>query len=170
MSVVRIAVPKPPKRIRVTDSDALLEHAKVLQLRSRLHDLIDQSMRPAEQQVEEAKLRLRQAEVAAEQVKLEVDTIALQERKAVESFYTVVRRATPQVRSFAERYGADVAFSFDSNGRSVWVMALFGKGAPPVTASFLRDGPPGLLRMSGRGDGIPLDDEQEEDGGDEDQD
>ena len=58
MSVVRIAVPKSPKRIRVTDSDALLEHAKVLQLRSRLHDLIDQAMRPAEQRVEEAKLRL----------------------------------------------------------------------------------------------------------------
>src|SRR3990172_5938510 len=65
MSVVRIAVPKSPKRIRVTDSDALLEHANVLQLRSRLHDLIDQAMRPAEQRVEEARLKLREAEVAA---------------------------------------------------------------------------------------------------------
>src|SRR3990170_4603804 len=105
MSVVRIAVPKSPKRIRVTDSDALLEHAKVLQLRSRLHDLIDQAMRPAEQRVEEAKLRLRQAEVAAEQVKLEGDTIALQERKSVESFYTAVRRATPQVRALGDASG-----------------------------------------------------------------
>jgi len=157
MSVVRIAVPKSPKRIRVTDSDALLEHAKVLQLRSRLHDLIDQAMRPAEQRVEEAKLRLRQAEVAAEQVKLEVDTIALQERKSVESFYTAVRRATPQVRALAERYGADVAFSCDSNGRSVWVMALFGKGAPPA-----------LRTVSDREvPWIPLDDEQEEEEKDE---
>ena len=132
----------------MTDSDALLEHAKVLQLRSRLHDVIDQAMRPAEQRVEEAKLRLRQAEVAAEQVKLEVETIALQERKAVESFYTAVRKATPQVRALAERYGAGVTFSFDSNGRSVWVMALFGKGAPPLSLSILRDGatPPRLLR------------------------
>ncbi len=48
MSVVRIAVPKSPKRIRVRESDALLEHAKVLQLRSRSHDLIDQELRPAE--------------------------------------------------------------------------------------------------------------------------
>ena len=32
--------------------------------------------------MEEAKLRLREAEAAAEQVKLKVDTIALQERKA----------------------------------------------------------------------------------------
>ncbi len=120
MSDLRVAVPKSPKRIKVTDSDALLEHAKVLQLRSRLHDVIDQAMRPAEQRVEEAKLRLRQAEVTAEQVKLEVDTIALQERKALECFYAAVRKATPQVRALAERYGADVAFSFDSNGRSAW--------------------------------------------------
>ena len=157
MSVVRIAVPKSPRRIRVTDSDALLEHANVLQLRSRLHDLIDQAMRPAEQRVEEAKLRLRQAEVAAEQVKLEVDTIALQERKAVESFYAAVRKATPQVRALAERYGADVAFSFDSNGRSAWVVALFGKGAPPA-----------LRTVSDREvPWIPLDDEQDEGGNEE---
>ena len=25
-----------------------------------------------------------------------------------------------------------MSFTFDSNGRSVWVMALFGKGAPPT--------------------------------------
>ena len=148
MSVVRIAVPKSPKRIRVTDSDALLEHAKILQLRSRLHDVIDQAMRPAEQRVEEAKLRLRQAEVAAEQVKLEVDTIALQERKAVESFYAAVRKATPQVRALAERYGADVAFSFDSNRRSVWVMAVFGKGAPRLTLLRLGSGQASILRQA----------------------
>jgi hypothetical protein len=41
-------------------------------------------------------------------------------------------------------------------------MAFFGKGAPPVALSLLRDGPAGLLRSSGRGDGIPLDDEEEE--------
>ncbi len=29
------------------------------------------------------------------------------------------QEATPQVRALLERYGADVAFSFDSNGRSV---------------------------------------------------
>ena len=110
--------------------------------------------------MEEAKLRLRQAEVAAEQVKLEVDTIALQERKSVETFYAAVRKATPQVRALAERYGADVAFSFDSNGRCVWVVALFGKGAPPA-----------LRTVSDREvPWIPLDDEHEEDGGDEDQD
>jgi len=114
----------------VTDSDALLEHAKVLQLRSPLHDMIDQAMRPAEQRVEEAKLRLREAEVAAAQVKLALDAIGLQERRAIERFYAAVRKATPQVRTLAERYGGEVAFSFDSNGRSVWVMALFGKGAP----------------------------------------
>ena len=57
MSDLRVAGPKSPKRIKVTDSDALLEHAKVLQLRSRSHDLIDQELRPAEQRVEEAKLR-----------------------------------------------------------------------------------------------------------------
>jgi hypothetical protein len=49
----------------------------------------------------------------------------------------------------------------------VWVMALFGKGAPPVALSLLRDGPAGLLRSSGRGDGIPLDDEEEEGGNEE---
>jgi len=113
----------------VTDSDALLEHAKVLQLRSRLHDVIDQAMRPAEQRVEEAKLRLRQAEVAAEQVKLEVETIALQERKAVESFYAAVRKATPQVRSLLERYGGDLSFSFDSNGRAVWWWRSSGRAS-----------------------------------------
>ena len=132
MSELRIAVPKSPKRIKITDSDALMEHAKVLQLRSRSHDLIDQELRPAQQRVEEAKLKLREAEVAEEQVKLALDTIGLQERKAMERFYGTVRNANSQVRSLAERYGGDVSFSFDSNGRSVWVVALFGKGAPPT--------------------------------------
>jgi hypothetical protein len=31
-----------------------------------------------------------------------------------------------------ERYGGDVSFTFDSNGRSVWVVAMFGKDAPPA--------------------------------------
>jgi hypothetical protein len=66
MSVLRIAVAKSPKRIRVRDGDTLLEHAKVLQFRSRCHDLIDQELQPAEQRVEEARLKLREAEVAAE--------------------------------------------------------------------------------------------------------
>ncbi len=154
MSVVRIAVPKSPKRIKVKDSDALLEHAKVLQLRSRSHDLIDQELRPAEQRVEEAKLRLREAEVAAEQVKLALDAIGLQERRAIERFYAAVRKATPHVRVLAERYGGDVAFSFDSNGRSVWVMALFGKDAPPAVRTVSDREMPW----------IPLDEEQEEDG------
>ena len=94
-------------------------------------------------------------------------------------------RATLQVRSLLERYRGDVAFNFDSNGRSVWVMARFGKGTPPLTPSTgLRTGfdpsrrPSGflrvngidyadLLRSSGRGDGIPLDDEQGENGNEE---
>jgi len=117
MSVVRIAVPKSPKRIRVTDSDALLEHAKILQLRSRLHDVIDQAMRPAEHRVEEARLKLREAEVAAEQVKLALKAIGLEERKAIERFFALVRKSTPQMRVMAERYGGDVSFNFDSNGR-----------------------------------------------------
>ena len=66
------------------------------------------------------------------QVKLAVDAMGLQERKALEQFYAAVRKTTPQVRALAERYGGDVAFSFDSNGRSVWVVALFGKSAPPM--------------------------------------
>ena len=50
----------------------------------------------------------------------------------------------------AERYGCDVSFNFDSNGRSVWVMAMFGRGAPPLTLSFFRDGAkaPRLLRRA----------------------
>jgi len=51
------------------------------------------------------------------------------EPEALERFYAAVRKAPPQVPVLAERYGADVSFSLDSNGRSVWVMALFGKGA-----------------------------------------
>ena len=65
-----------------------------------------------------------------------------------------------QVRSLLERYGGDVSFSFDSNGRSVWMTALFGKDAPPT-----------LRTVSDREvPGIPLDDEQEGDGDEEDQD
>ena len=52
--------------------------------------------------------------MAAEQVKLALEAIGLQERKALEHFYAAVRKATPQVRILAERYGGDVAFSFDS--------------------------------------------------------
>ncbi len=119
----------------MTDGDALLEHAKVLQLRSRSHDLIDQELRPAQQRVEEAKLKLREAEVAEEQAKLTLDAIGLQERKAIERFYAAVRNTNPQIRALAERYGGDVSFTFDSNGRSVWVVALFGKSAPPSLRS-----------------------------------
>jgi len=73
-------------------------------------------------------------------------------------FYAAVRKVTPQMRVMAELYGGDVSFNFDSNGRSVWVMAVFGKDAPPLTPSILRDGattsassgsPAGLLRVSG---------------------
>ncbi len=68
----------------------------------------------------------------AEQVKLALEVIGLQERKAIERFFALVRKATPQLRALAERYGVDVSFSFDSNGRSVWMVAVFGKGAPPA--------------------------------------
>ena len=64
----------------------------------------------------------------------------------MESFYAAVRKATPQVRALAERYGGDVSCSFDSNGRSGWVMACSGK---TLLRSPLRDGPSGLLRVSG---------------------
>ena len=160
MSELRVAVPKSPKRIKITDSDALMEHAMVLQLRSRSHDLIDQELRPAHQRVEEVKLKLREAEAAEEQVKLALDAMGLQERKAVERFYGAVRNAHSQVRSLAERYGGDVSFTFDSNGRSVWVVALFGKSAPP------------MLRMVSDGDiqWSHLHEDQEEGGGEEDDD
>jgi hypothetical protein len=51
-----------------------------------------------------------------------------------------------------------VSFSFDSNGRSVWVMALFGKGAPPAVRTVSDSEVPW----------IPLDEEQGEDGNEED--
>ncbi len=110
----------------------------MLQLRSRSHDLIDQELRPGEQRVEETKLELWEAEVAGEHVKLGLDAIGLQERKALEQFYAAVRKATPQVRTLAERYGGNVSFSFNSNGRSVRVLALFRKGAPPNAENGLR--------------------------------
>ena len=109
-------------------------------------------MRPAEQRVEEAKLMLREAEVAAEQVKLALRGIGLEERKAIERFFALVRKATPQMRDVVERYGGDVSFNFDSNGRSVWVMALFGKGAPPALRTV----------SGGEVPWTPLDDEQDE--------
>jgi len=71
-------------------------------------------------------------------------------------FYLALMRAAPLVRALTGYYGGNVFFSFDSNGRSVWVIALFGKGAPPLTLSFLRDGPSGLLRMNGREDVTPV--------------
>ena len=75
-------------------------------------------------------------------------------------FYAAIRKATPQVRALLERYGGDVSFNFDSNGRSVWLMALFGKSAPP------------MLRTVSDAE-VPwasLDDEHEEDGNEENQD
>ena len=49
-----------------------------------------------------------------------------------ETSCAAVRKATPQVRELAERYGDGVSFTFDSNGRSVLVVALFEKSAPPA--------------------------------------
>jgi len=79
------------------------------------------------------------------------------EPEALERFYAAVRKAPPQVPVLAERYGADVSFSLDSNGRSVWVMALFGKGAPPALRTV----------SDGEVPWTPLDDEQEEGGNEE---
>ena len=81
MAGIRVAVQQAPRRVKVTDSDALLEHAKVLQLRSRLHDGIDQAMRRVEQRVEEAKVKLREAPVVTDRVRLALEVIGLQERK-----------------------------------------------------------------------------------------
>ncbi len=88
-----------------------------------------------------------------EEAKLALEAIGLQERKALEQFYPAVRKSTPQVRVLAERYGGDVSFSFDSNGRSVWVMALFGKDAPPTLRTV----------SDGEVPWIPLDEKQGED-------
>ena len=100
---------------------------------------------------------MRRSLCRAEQVKLALEAIGLEERKAIERFFALVRKATSQVRALAERYGEDVSFSFMSNGRSVWVMALFGKGAPPA-----------LRRVSdGEVSWTPLDNEQEEEERDE---
>jgi len=66
-------------------------------------------------------------------------------------------RATPQVRALAGRYWKNVAFSFDSNGRSVWVMALFGKDTPPAVRTVSDREVPW----------IPMDEEQGEEGNDE---
>ena len=65
-----------------------------------------------------------------------------------------MRKAIPQVRSLLERCGGDVTFSFDSNGRSVWVVAVFGKDAPPMLRTVSDSEVPWM----------PLDDEHEEDG------
>jgi hypothetical protein len=65
-------------------------------------------------------------------VKLALEAIGRQEQKAVETFYATVRKTTRQVRDLTERYGGDVSFTFDSDGRSVWVVALFDKDAPPA--------------------------------------
>ena len=58
-----------------------------------------------------------------------LDATWLQEQKVLERFYAAVKKATPSFRKLAERYGEDVSFGFDPNGR---VMTLFGKGAPPA--------------------------------------
>ena len=76
---------------------------------------------------------LRKAEARAEQVKGALEVFSLEKRRAIERFFALVRKATPQVRAIAERYSGDVSFNFDSNGRSVWVVALFGKGAPSLS-------------------------------------
>lgn len=160
MGDVRVAMPKSPQRIKITDGEALLEHAKVLRFRSQSHDLIDQDLRPARQRVEEAKLRLREAEVAEEQVTLALDAIGLQERKAVETFYAAVRKVTPRIRELAERYGGSVSFTFDSNRQSVWVVALFGKGAPPAVRMVPEEA---VSWSSGDDEGEDEDDEEEDD-------
>jgi hypothetical protein len=61
------------------------------------------------------------------------------------------------MRVMAERYSGDVSFNFDSNGRSVWVMALFGKGAPPALRTV----------SDGEVPWTPLNDKQEEEEKDE---
>ena len=56
--------------------------------------------------------------------------------------------------------GGVVSFDFDSDGRSVWVVAVFGKGAPPTLRTVSDAEVPWAS----------LDDEHEEDGDEENQD
>lgn len=58
-------------------------------------------------------VNLLEANLAAAEVKLALEAIGLQERKAIERFFALVRKATPQMRAMAERYGGDVSFNFD---------------------------------------------------------
>ena len=156
MSDVRVAVQKSPRRIRVTDGETLLEHARILQLRAQGLDVFEAKVGPALQRVEEAKHRLKAAEVAAEQARLELGPIELQGQEALSRFYTLLRRSTPQVRTLAERYHGGVMFPFDSNGTSVWVVAVFDNGAPPA-----------LREMSDGGCPWPAQEDDQEDGGEE---
>ncbi len=76
----------------------------------------------------------------------------------MEQFFGLMRKTNPQIRALAERYAGNVAFTFDSNGRSVWVVALFEKGAPPTLRTISDEEAPW----------ISVDDQQEEDGIEED--
>ena len=93
---------------------------------------MDARLEPALQRVEEARHVLKAAELAAEQVKLELGVIELKEREAIRRFYTAARRATPLMRALVERHGGEISFTFDSNGRSVWLVGVFDKSGPPT--------------------------------------
>ena len=92
----------------------------------------------------------------AEQVKRVLDAIGLEEQGAAVGLGDGALRegrASPYPPSTGLRTGFEPA-------RSPFETPLWGSSAR--TESSLRDGPAGLLRVSGRGDGIPLDDEQDE--------
>ncbi len=92
-----------------------IEHPKITELRSRSQHLIHQQISVAEQRMEVARLKPRETEVAVGQVKLRLEAIGVQKRKAIDRFFALARKATSHARAPAECYGGDVSLSFSSN-------------------------------------------------------
>jgi len=129
---MKVALMQEPVKIQITDSESLLEHSKIMMLRSQHQDVLNGEVDAAQRAADQAEYLAQKAKLTLEAVTLEAEQAAARERQAVTDFFVKVRNSHPQIKTLQERYGRGVTFVFDSDGHDVWVIAIFSSDAPPI--------------------------------------
>lgn len=129
---MRVALVQEPIEMTITDSDTLLEHSKIMTLRSQHQHMLNTEVEAAQRAADQAEYQAKKAKLALEAIQLDAEQLAQRERQAVTDFFTKARQALPQMKTLQERYGRGVTFMFDSDEYRVWIITVFSNDAPPL--------------------------------------
>ncbi|MDE2321649.1 MAG: hypothetical protein KGL31_06990 [candidate division NC10 bacterium] len=126
---MKVALVQEPIEMTITDSDTLLEHSKIMTLRSQHWHVLNTEVEAAQRAVDQAEYQVKKAKLALEAVQLGAEQVAQRERQAITDFFTKARQVLPQMKILQERYGRGVNFMFDSDEHRVWIIAIFSNDA-----------------------------------------